>query len=194
MWVFRLFRRSKVADDLAGTIEIVEPLLQGRGVVGIAGEAVRNQLHLLVRRVVEREQARRRLDEAFDRIVVVEIDVHLAQDAQRPRGLLEIDDRDGIAVDVAQPAQGRRRPDVEARLDDVDVMALARPQHGAMGPERDGLPVMILRVVDDADALHGAVASGMMTTSSPRSLARRVRPHYRTTSDGCDGQASVDTG
>ena len=61
---------------------------------------------------------------------------------------------------------GRRRPDVEARFDDVNVMALARPQHGAMGAERDRLPVMVLRVVDDADALHGAVASGMMTTSS----------------------------
>jgi hypothetical protein len=58
-----------------------------------------------------------------------------------------------------------------------------------MGPERDGLPVMILRVVDDADALHGAAASGMMTTSSPRSLARRVRPHYRITIDRCDNRA-----
>jgi hypothetical protein len=26
---------------------------------------------------------------------------------------------------------------------------------------------MVLRVVDDADALHGAVASGMMAASSP---------------------------
>jgi hypothetical protein len=41
---------------------------------------------------------------------------------------------------------------------------------------------MVLRAVDDADALHGAAASGMMTASS-RSLARRVRQYYRTTSE-----------
>jgi hypothetical protein len=41
---------------------------------------------------------------------------------------------------------------------------------------------MVLRVVDDADALHGAVASGMMT-ASPRSLARRLRQYYRMTSE-----------
>jgi hypothetical protein len=61
-------------------------------------------------------------------------------------------------------------------------MALARPQHRAMSAERDGLPVMVLRAVDDADALHGAVASSMLTPS-PRSLARRAEPHYRMTSD-----------
>src|SRR4029077_17007512 len=156
---------------------------------GIAGEAVWNELDLLVRRIVEREQARGRLDQAFDRIVVVEIDVHFAQDAQRLSGFLEIDDRDGIAVDVAQPTQGRRRPDVEARFDDVNVMALARPQHRAVGPERDGLPVMVLRVVSDADALHGAVASGMVTVSS-RSSAKRGRQHYRMTRGECEGSTA----
>src|SRR6478735_9047473 len=54
-----------------------------------------------------------------------------------------------------------------------------------MSAERDRLPVMVLRVVDNADALHGAVASGMMT-ASPRSLARRAEPHHRMTSDECD--------
>jgi hypothetical protein len=103
--------------------------------------------------------------------------------------LPEIDDRDGIAVDVAQPAQGRRRPDVEARFDDVHVMALARPQHRAMSAERDRLPVMVLRVVDDADALHGAVASGMMTTSS-RLIGERGRQHYCMIRGECEGSTA----
>src|SRR4029079_19490021 len=99
--------------------------------------------------------------------------------------------RDGIAVDVAQPAQGRWGPDVEARFDDVNVMDLARAQHHPMSGERDGLPVMVLRVVDDADALHGAVASGVMTASS-RSLARRAEPHYCTRSKGVGAGQMVD--
>src|SRR6476661_1116450 len=168
-------------DHLAGLMQIVQPRLQRRGVVGIAGEAIRNELDLLVWRIVEWKQACRRLDQAFDRIIIIEIDLHFAQDAQRLCGFLEIDDRDGIAIDVAQPAQGRRGPDVEARFDDVNVMALARPQHRAMSAERDRLPVMVLRVVDDADALHGAVASGVMTASL-RSLARRAEPYYCTRS------------
>jgi hypothetical protein len=93
--------------------------LQRRGVVGIAGEPIRNQLDLLVRRIVEGEQACRRLDQAFDGIVIIEIGIHFAQDAQLAGGFLEIDDRDRIAVDVTQPTQGRRRFDLESRLGDV---------------------------------------------------------------------------
>ena len=62
-------------DHLTGMMQIVEPRLQRRSVIGIAGEAVRNQFDLLVGSIVEREQARGRLDQAFDRIVVVEIDL-----------------------------------------------------------------------------------------------------------------------
>ena len=73
-----------------------------------------------------------RLDEAFDRTVVIEIYVHLAQDTQLLGRLRESKNGDGIAIDVAQPTHGRRRLDVEARPRNMDVVALARPQQRAV--------------------------------------------------------------
>ena len=66
------------------------------------------------------------------------------------------------------------RLDLDAPAVDLHVVSLARPHQRAVRTERDRLVVVVLRLVGDADALHGVDGSGMMTTSSPRSLARRA--------------------
>src|SRR5262245_60104089 len=93
-------------DDLAGTVQIGEPLLEGRAVVRVAGKSERHELDLLDRGILERERSRGGVDEALDGIVVVEAHVRFTEDAQHRCRLAERDDRDRVAVDVAQPADG----------------------------------------------------------------------------------------
>ena len=57
-------------------------------------------------------------------------------------------ERDGIAIDVAQPPYGGRRLDVEAAGDDMNVVTLARLYHQAVWPEFDRRVVLILRLMD----------------------------------------------
>jgi len=99
----QIVQEIESADDLAGTIKVLQPFLQRRAVVRIAGKAIWNQLHLLFRRVLEREGARGRLDQAFDGIVVIKVYVHFAQDTQLLGRLRKRQNGDGVAVDVAQP-------------------------------------------------------------------------------------------
>src|SRR6516162_3450831 len=140
-----LVKKIEGADDLSGAVEVMQPILQLRAVVRIAGKAVYHQLHLLLRQILERELAGGWLDQAFDGIVIIELYVHLACDRERLRRLLESKDSDGVAVDVAQPAHLRRRRDTEPRIRDMHVMSLARPQQRAMGTEFDQLIVVVLR-------------------------------------------------
>src|SRR5215467_5874351 len=74
----QLMQKIKGADDLSGAVEVMQPVLQLRAIVRIAGKAVHDQ----------------------------------------------------------------------------HVMSLARPQQRAVGTEFDWLIVMVLRFVDDSDALH----------------------------------------
>lgn len=76
----QLLQEIESADDLAGTVEILQPFLQLWSVVRIAGKAVLNQHHLLFRAVLEREEARGRLDQTLDELILVQVDVHLESD------------------------------------------------------------------------------------------------------------------
>ena len=83
-------------------------------------------------------------------------DIGLAMDDQRPRRRGEGQNTDGIVVDVAQPAHGRLRLDIETSVDDPHIMALARAHHDAMRTEQDRRMVMVFRPVDDPETFHEA--------------------------------------
>jgi hypothetical protein len=163
-------------DHVAGVVQLAQPFLQLRPVVRIAGKAVLDQFHLLFGGILEWKEAGGRLDETFDGVVVAKVDVHFAQDAQPPRWLREDEDGDGIAVDVTQPAHGCRRFRIQTPPHDMDVVSLARPQHGTVGTERDRLMVMVLRLVDDADALHDAITSASRGRSRACSSRAATKP------------------
>src|SRR5262249_45460105 len=69
-------------------------------------------------------------------------------------------DGDAVVLDVAQPAHRRGRLQFDARVDDTQVVPLARPHQGAVRPEADGLVVMVGGQMGDAFACHEAVYSG----------------------------------
>src|SRR5262249_7781949 len=73
-------QKVESADDLSGAVEVMQPVLQLRAIVRIAGKAIRYQFHLLFRQILERKLSGSRLDEAFDGIVVIKLYVHLACD------------------------------------------------------------------------------------------------------------------
>ena len=137
-----------------GRYRSLQPFLQPRAVVRIAGKAVRDQLHLLVWSILEREEAGGRLDEAFDGGVAAIFHVYFGQDFQRRGSFGKLQDGDGVVVDVAQPAHACLRLDVEARLHDTDIVPFARPHHHAVRRESDRLTVVVFRPVNDAELLH----------------------------------------
>ena len=129
------FEQLERTYHLTGTIQIAQPLLQHRALVGIARKAIVNELHLLLGRVLKRKHAGAGVDQTLDRIVVAKLHLQVAQDAQLGRRLRERQDRDGIAIDVTQPSYRCCRLDLDSSPHDVDVMPLARPHHRAVWAE-----------------------------------------------------------
>src|SRR5262249_59634252 len=62
-----LVQKIEGANYLSGAVEVMQPILQLRAIVRIAGKAVHDQLHLFFRQILEREFAGGWLDQAFDR-------------------------------------------------------------------------------------------------------------------------------
>ena len=156
----QIIQQIERVNQLARMVKVAQPALQGRAVMWIAGETVRDQSQLLVGRVVERKRAGNRVDLAVRELVFEEIDMHFAANTQRRRGLCKGNDGDGIRVEVAQPAHGGFRLDVKSPALDMHIVPLAGPHQRAMGTERDRLVVIILRRVVDADAFHGSFDTG----------------------------------
>jgi hypothetical protein len=96
-------------------------------------------------------------DKAIDGIVLVKINIDLAEETQFSRGFGESKDGDGITIDVAQPANVGLRLDFETRVFDMDIVSLARPQQRAVRPECDRCTVIVLRFVGNSDTFHERV-------------------------------------
>lgn len=142
-------------DDLAGAVEGEQPVVDGRAVVGVAGEAVGDEGDLLIGRILEGEGAGGRVYQAFDGAVGAKLDVYFGVEQQAGGWLGEVDEGDGVALDVSQPPDGGGRFELDGGGDDGEVVALAGAHHGAVLAEGDGDGVVVLGVVDDADAFHG---------------------------------------
>src|SRR5262249_23799924 len=52
-----LVQKIEGINDLSGAVEVMQPILQPRAIIRIAGKAVHDQLHLLFRQILEREFA-----------------------------------------------------------------------------------------------------------------------------------------
>src|SRR5271157_296610 len=101
-------------DEPAGAVKVQEPSLQGRAVVRITWETIWNDFHLLGRGVLEGIGLSERVDDAIDGRIIVKVDVHLTEETQFSRGLGKRDERDGIPVDVANPAHAGFGLDLES--------------------------------------------------------------------------------
>lgn len=145
-------------DDLTGLVEISQPSLKYRSIVGIAREAIYHQIDVLFRRVLEWERTGIRRDGPFVEGVVVKINVHFACDAEFVGFPVEGENGDGIIVDVAQPTHFFRL-DINARFRDMSIVPLTGPHHRSVGAECDGLILTILCLMDDADAFHDSTPS-----------------------------------
>ena len=77
-----LVQKIEGVDDLSGPVEVMQPILQLRTIVRIAGKAVHDQLHLLFWQILERELAGVWLDQALDGVVVIKLHVHFACDTE----------------------------------------------------------------------------------------------------------------
>src|SRR5262247_418833 len=77
-----LVKKIEGAEDLSGAVEVMQPVLQLRAIVRIAGKAVHDQLHLLFRQILKRVFASSWLDQAFDGVVVIKLHVHFACDTE----------------------------------------------------------------------------------------------------------------
>ena len=65
-------------------------------VVRIAGQTVGNELHLLARVVLKRIRTRVGFDKAIDGIIIVKINIDLAEETQYPGRFGKIKDGDGM--------------------------------------------------------------------------------------------------
>lgn len=135
-------------------------MCQGRDVVGVAGQAPGHEIELLFRRVLEGEELRVRIDQFLDRAVADVADVGFGLDAQAVGRLLEVEDGDRIAVEVAHEAHGRLGEDLGAAAKDADVVALTRPHHQAVGAEGDRLVVTVLGEVAQTQTLDEGLVDG----------------------------------
>ena len=106
-----LVQKFEGVDDLSRTVKAQEPILDDGTIVRIAGQTVGDKFHLLTRVVLERVRTRIGFDKAIDGIIIVKINIDLAEETQFPGGLGESKDGDRITIDVAQPA------DIGAGLD-----------------------------------------------------------------------------
>jgi hypothetical protein len=71
------FRRL---NELTWPVEIQEPVLHGRAVMGIAGETVLDDLNLLVGPVLERIAIGAGVDEACEGLIIVKVHINLTQE------------------------------------------------------------------------------------------------------------------
>src|ERR1700734_1604037 len=140
---------------------------QPRALVWITRQAVVDQLDLLLGSVFKGKKAGVRINQALDGIVVIQIHLHLAKDAQILRGLCKCQKHDGIAVDVAHPPYCGRRLNVETAAHDMNVVTFARPHHQAVWSEFDWRIVSVSRLVNDLDALLHYGISVTTRCSSP---------------------------
>ena len=60
----------------------MQPILQLRAIVWVAGKAIHNQLHLRFRQILERELAGGWLNQALDGVVVIKLHVQIACDTE----------------------------------------------------------------------------------------------------------------
>jgi hypothetical protein len=87
------------------------------------------------------------------------IEVELTDDAQlrRARLLVEGHDGDRIAEDVVQPAHAPGLGiDDEARREEAQVVAVARPEHHPVRTERHRIGIAVRRGVPDVQERHRA--------------------------------------
>ena len=82
------------------------------------------------------------------------LDRDFARDDQSVRRRREGRDRDGVAELIAVPTDLRRRPDVELRGLDANIVSFARPKHEPMGSQGYRRRVAIFGEVDNRQALH----------------------------------------
>src|SRR5271157_1504378 len=114
-------------NELTGPVKVQEPPLHGRTVMRIAGEAVLDDLHLLVCSVLERIGIGARVDKTFDGYIIVKVHINLTQETQFSTGFDESENGDGISIDVAQPAHVGFGLDLKKRTRDMDIVPLTRP-------------------------------------------------------------------
>lgn len=79
------------------------------------------------------------------------VELELAVDHELVGAVGEVDEGDAVAVDVAHPVDGGRGANGEDGAFDVQVVALARAHHDAMGAKPDGAGVAVGGAVLDAD-------------------------------------------
>ena len=150
----QLLQKLEGADDLPRPVQLAEPLVELRPVIRIARQSELDQLHLLFRGILERKETGIRIDQPVDRIVIAQIDVHFARHDQFVGRLRKCGNGDGISINIARPAHDPFGSDVKSAANDMDIVALARPHQNPVRTELYRLVVMVLGLVNDADALH----------------------------------------
>src|SRR5258708_23474051 len=123
----QLVQEVERINELGGAAKVEKPILHDRTVVRIAGQTGGDELHLLIRIVLERVRTGTGFDETIDGIIIVKINIDLAEKTQFSRGLAEDNDGAELTIDVAQQEKVGLGFDFETRAFDMDIVSLARP-------------------------------------------------------------------
>ena len=175
-----MFDKQIVGRHEAAFDEALGPGLHQALRIGIMPVEQAAKVAAVVARIDEGIDLRLRRDREYGSGQPEMLEMQRRDDQQLGRALRELDLRHRVAEHIVHPAHIARRRQRQLRLDQPQVVAVARAQHQPVRPERDRRRIAVARLVANGQIFHAAdppaVQMGTRTAQRNASQAQKFHP------------------